>query len=71
MLIVWLIVIENESVTNAQITQTLNFGYANTWVTKGRIFFGPSLIKTPIAHYAITMRETHDPTYYRHVNIYI
>jgi hypothetical protein len=64
---------KNKKVTDAQITQTLNFRYAqyvgnHLKKRKRKTSFGHSNSKIPTAHYATKTTKTHGPTYYQSVN---
>ena len=54
---------KNDKVTDAQISQTLKFIYAQYMGTHMRNIFGPSHTKTPLAPYVTIMIETHGPTF--------
>ena len=61
---------KNNQITDAQITQILKFRYAQYMGNHLKTSSGPSNSRTPTAHYATKMTETHGHIYYSRVNIH-
>ena len=60
---------KNNKISDAQITQALKFRYAQYMGNqRKKTSSGLSNSKTPTAHYATKMTETHGPIYYQCVN---